>query len=398
MYPTYSLIYSIPFLLISLFLVFLIFYEYQNNCNRRIVRFYCIILFIIFFGLRGFVSYDWIGYYPAFEAVDSLQDFSSNSFILLTGDGRERDLIEPGYILYMSILKTIWNNWSFFVFISAVLNIYVFDKLFQRYSLNYAFSFLVFFSLHNVLEFDLMRNIKALIIFVLSFDAIYRRQWGRFIIWSVIGFSFHRTFLMFIPFYFLGLKDFGKKTWWNIFVIINLVYILQIPVATTLVELASKFVGGAFAEKIGYYLQSEIYSAARGFTLGYIVRVIVFFLIIRKYDEIILHKKEYVLILNIYLAYIIVSIGMTDFSVFADRIEYLFGFALWILYPVLSDLYMGWKRQLYLAFILSFCLMRVTLQTSNAMCDYESVLTGAADYDTRLRTHKSIAEEIIHEK
>lgn len=398
MYPTYSLIYSIPFLLIFLFLVFLIFYEYQNNCNRRKVRFFCIILFIIFFGLRGFVSYDWIGYYPAFEAVDSLQNFSSNSFVLLTGDGRERDLIEPGYILYMSILKTIWNNWSFFLFISAVLNIYVFDKLFQRYSLNYAFSFLVFFSLHNGLEFDLMRNIKALIIFMLSFDAIYRRQWGRFIIWSVIGFSFHRTFLMFIPFYFLGLKDFGKKTWWNIFVIINLVYILQIPVATTLVELASTFVSGAFAEKVGDYLQSETYSAARGFTLGYIIRVIVFFLIIRKYDEIILRKKEYVLILNIYLAYIIVSIGMTDFSAFADRVEYLFGFALWILYPVLGELYMGWKRRLYLAFILSFCLMRITLQTSNAMFDYENILTGATDYDTRLRTHRSIAEEIIHEK
>lgn len=395
-YPIYSYSYSVPYLLFALFLLLLAFYEYQGKAKRKTVRSLCIVSFILFAGLRGFIFYDWMGYYPMFESVDTLLNFSSESFSMVLMDGKEVDLVEPGFVLYMSVIKTIWNNWFFFILISTAIDVWAFDKLFQRYSLNYAFAFFVFFTLHLGMEFNLLRNVKALVIFFLALDAIYKRRLGWFTLWTLLGLSFHRTFLILVPFYFWGLKDFGKKIWWIVFAIVNVIYLLQIPLVSSLLNPVAQLLGGGFAAKIAVYQESDIYSAARGFTLGYFVRFVTFLLVVVNYNRILSYRKDFILILNVFLLYIVVNIGMTDMSVFANRIEMLLGFSLWLLYPLLFYCLRGWKRQLYTLFVLSYCIMRMVGSTSNAMCDYENVLFGASSFEERYATHRGIAEEIMN--
>ena len=396
MYPIYSYSYSVPYLLFAFFLLLLMYYEHSRKMKRNKVRAFCLITFILFGGFRGFIFYDWMGYYPMFDAVDTLWNLNGDSFRMLLMDGRNIDLVEPGFVIYMSVIKTIWNNWFFFILLSTAIDVWVFDKLFQRYSANYAFAFFVFFSLHLGMEFNLMRNVKALVIFFLAIDSIYKRQLGQFALWTLLGLSFHRTFLLLAPLYFVGLKDFGRQVWLTIFVIINVIYLFQIPVVSALLNPVAKFLGGGFAAKAATYQESDIYSIARGFTLGYIIRFVTFLLVMGNYGKILSYRKDFVLILNVFLLYIIVNIGMTDMTVFVNRMEILLGFSLWLIYPLLFYYMCGWRRQLYSVFIISYCLLRIIGTTSNAMCDYENVLFGAHSFDERYATHKEISIEIMN--
>ena len=395
-YPIYSYSYSVPYLLFALFLLLLMYYEHCGKMKRDKVRAFCMVAFLLFGGLRGFIFYDWMGYYPMFDAVDTLWNLNGGSFTMMLADGKELDLVEPGFVLYMSVIKTVWNNWFFFILLSTAIDVWAFDKLFQRYSPNYAFAFFVFFTLHLGMEFNLLRNVKSLVVFFLALDSIYKRRLGQFALWTLLGLSFHRTFLLLVPFYFVGLKDFGKRVWWTVFVIVNVIYLLQIPVVSSLLGPVAEFLGGGFAAKAAVYQESDIYSAARGFTLGYIIRFVTFLLVVVNYRWILSYRKDYVLILNVFLLYIIVNIGMTDMSVFVNRMETLLGFSLWLVYPLLFYCMSGWKRQLYTAFVVSYCLLRMVGATSNAMCDYENVLFGASSFEERYTTHRGIANEIMN--
>lgn len=394
MMPVYSYIYSIPYICYALFLIVLSWYELRRKINKETVRKWCIISFVLFFGFRGFVSWDWMSYYPLFEEVETITNIADQGWVLVVEDGTKLDLIEPGYILYMSIIKSIWDNWFFFVLISTVIDIWVIDKFIRRFSPIYAFSILMFCVFSMGLEFNVLRNAKAIIVFLLSFDAIYKKRWFALIIYTLIGVSLHRSYLIYILFYFVGTKNFGVKLWWLIFIIINVIYWLQIPLVSTVVLPIISSLGGDWAMKVEEYSSNDIYSVARGLSLGYVIRSFTFIMVACNYRKILCLNKELILILNIYLLYIITNIGMTDMSVFCDRMEISLGFSMWILYPVLGVLYYGRRRLLFLCYIFVYGLLRIGMLKSNAMEYYENVLLGASDYETRMSTHSSIADEL----
>ena len=46
-----------------------IYHQTEDARKRSHLEIACITIFLFFFGLRGFVFYDWLGYYPNFYAV-----------------------------------------------------------------------------------------------------------------------------------------------------------------------------------------------------------------------------------------------------------------------------------------------------------------------------------------
>lgn len=152
--------------------------------------------------------------------------------------------------MYQSVVKTIFNNWYFFVFISTCIDVWVFDKFFSRYSFNYAFSFFVFIAIHSALELDLLRNVKALLVFILSIDSIYRKKCMNLLLLTFVGLSFHRSYLLYVVFYFIGFKNFGLKFWWVIFVVVNFIYLLGLPVVSSLIFPLVSSLGGLFLIKL----------------------------------------------------------------------------------------------------------------------------------------------------
>lgn len=394
--PLYSFTYSIPYLIYALLLIVLTWNEMKQRVGKQTVRKWCIATFVLFYGFRGFVSYDWYNYYPMFEEIEPLFNIANQKWVFIVGDENGFGAMEPGYILYASIIKAIWPNWHFFVLVSTLIDIWVIDKFIRRFSPFYAFPILMFLVFSMGLEFNVLRNAKAIMVFFLSFDAIYKKKWLPLIVYTLIGVSLHSSYLIYIPFYFIGTKDFGKKVWWIIFLIINVIYWLQIPVVSTIVLPLVSSLGGDYAMKVEAYSNNVESSAVVGFSLGYIIRFITFVLVACNYRKILAFNKDLILILNIYLLYIITAIGMTDFMVLWSRMEVSLGFSMWILYPILGMLYHNKKRLLFLCYIFSYSILRVGMETSNIMADYENILWGASDYDTRVATHFSYGDEIAN--
>lgn len=385
MYPLTSFTYALPYLAYALFLMFLSWKETTGKISRKNVRKICLILFLFFFGLRGFVNFDWISYYPMFENMETLDKIAKHGW-LLAFVGTNLELVEPGYVFYMSLIKTIWDNWYFFIFLSTLIDLYVFDRFINRYTPIYAFSMLIFCTYNISLEFDVLRNVKALIIFIISFDALFKNQWLKIVLWSLLGISFHLSYLIFIPFYFIGLKDFGTKVWWTIFIIINVIYFFQIPLAHTVISYIGDFLGGRFGEKADGYAINDGFSRAKGFSIGYIMRAFIFIMVTLNYKNILAYDKRMILILNIFLFYIITSIGMTDFYVFCSRMETVLTFSLWILYPLLFFILKGQVRKIYLSIVIIYCILRIVAEKSAVMAYYENILFDAMDFVERYNT------------
>ncbi|WP_191215916.1 EpsG family protein [Parabacteroides distasonis] len=397
MKPIYSIEYSIPYLLLAFLFLSLSYYEYKRQNSKCFVRAFCVILFLFFYGFRGFVGWDWQGYYPIFEAMDTLLNFSSNSFFVVTTTGKELDVIEPGYIIYQSIIKTVFDNWHFFILISVCIDALVLDRFFCRYSPNYAFSFFVLVSLHSVLECDLLRNVKAIMIFLISIDYLYKRKWFVLAFLTILGVSFHRSYLLYLPFYFIGFRNFGLKFWLVLFVAANFIYLFRIPIVSSFVLPCVSKLGETISDKVDAYAASDIYSVSRGFTLGYFMRVFLFLAIIYKYDKIIADNKN-IIIVNLFLTYVIANLGMTEMRILSDRMELSIGFVLWIILPLLPCFYTRkTNKKIIIALVLFFCIFKVIILYNDAMWEYENVLFGAVNYDHRYATHRAIAEEIFND-
>ena len=66
------MIYSIPYVILVLIYGLLAdYYRSTDEAGKSRINMVCIAIFLFFFGFRGFVSHDWVIYYPAFEHVYS---------------------------------------------------------------------------------------------------------------------------------------------------------------------------------------------------------------------------------------------------------------------------------------------------------------------------------------
>lgn len=390
-----SPLYTIPYIFILIILIFLSAQEKKGLLKKEKVFKYCVFIFVVFFCFRGYVGWDWMNYYPIFLNVDDLFHFSSSSFIIVYSNTISSDIIEPGFIIYVSLLKTIWFNWHFFVIVTTIIPVIAISLFIKNNCKNYAFAFAIFFSLYPGLIIDLMRNALSLSVFLFSLTLIKQRKLIPFLIISIVGFSFHRTFISLVPLYFVYEMKIPKWLSILIFVICNIIFIAGIPVVTTIANELLPYLGDtASATKVNSYLNKDS-AVARGLTLGYFVRFVVFCLIIAKY-KVIQSDKNLNFFLNSYLIYIFITIGMSDMRSFVDRMEYVYCFPFLVLYPYYETILAPRKRILYLSFIYLFCFLKLFSYTSSPMLKYETMFNGKT-FEEQYKVKRPIGEKIVDE-
>ncbi|WP_162491120.1 EpsG family protein, partial [Candidatus Symbiothrix dinenymphae] len=235
----------------------------RHELNIRIA---CITAFLFFFGLRGYIFTDWVVYSRIFEKTPSI--WSSNVFDFFIGG--DFASIEPGYKVYCVLLKSFFSDFFCFQFVSVAIDVFFLDYFFRRYSKNYALSFVLFILFGGlVLELNLMRNIKAILLFLYSIKYIEKKNFKAYLLCNVVGMSFHFSSILFLPMYFLLNRNLSKTFIWITFIIGNVLYLLQIKYIGAIVFYIASMVGGKYAFAVSY-LDSEIYGASYGITIGYI--------------------------------------------------------------------------------------------------------------------------------
>lgn len=375
----HSYSYSVPYIGVVIAYLLMTLLTHSKIGTQRygaFSRYVCILIFITFIGLRGFIGTDCYPYYYNYQQISTFNNSYEGSF-------------EPGFVFIFRCFKTLGFSYAGYLFVITVIEGLVFDAFFKRYSPNYAFGWLAYFSFGGlILSIDLQRNILSICMFLISIPYLWKRKFLPYLILNLIGTSLHASAILYLPFYFIATKQIEKRWFLIIFITCNVLFLSGSGVLSLMMNLLGERIGG------GYYLQFQSYMVnydyAKGFSIGFIERTITFLLIYYFSGKLRALDKRNVLFINMFLCYYVAYFMFADNEVLAVRISLLFKVSYWILIPSLYyAIQLVGNRKIYIAYLSVYALLWTTFTTNNIDFKYENQLTGISSYQQRVNeTHR----------
>ena len=150
---------------------------------------------------------DTYNYIFLWENAKSIKDFLADGELLdLTGN--------PLSMLWESLAHTYIGNYHLYFLLSAFLSGFAVIKLLKRYSVNPAFSLLIFFSVGTyIMYMAAMKQCFAMFFLLLSIPYAEEKKYLRFYALVAISIFFHTHAFMFAILPLLFSKPWGKTTW-----------------------------------------------------------------------------------------------------------------------------------------------------------------------------------------
>lgn len=372
MLQEYSYLYTIPYVVVFLFLCYFFYRERLGDINAKWKAFFLLLFFI---GLRGFVASDYINYYPFFQNLPTILD--------LQFEGLYNGEFEFGFILYSSLIKTIFPNYFFWVFINALIDLSILFFMLRRHCVSPTLAFIVFFCIQGLgLEFNLFRNTKAIFLFVLSIPYLKERKIIPYFAMNLTGTLFHVTSFIYLPMYFVLDKRIPKLVVWSMFIFVNVAIFLDFSITEQIVNVIAPILGiERMSNKLAnYFSGGEEY----GLSIGYVERMFAFILFTLMSRKLVVKNEYNQIFYNCFFFYYIIFHLFFDIGILGDRFSCLFVFSYWFLYPnTLSVIYKIKNRQILLSFIILLCFMKIMSYSTYVMSMYDNVLFGIRSFEER---------------
>ena len=362
------MIYAIPYLLLYSF--FLSLYYRKVALSKHIPNIYktekdyiivALIVYLLFFGLRGYIFTDCYQYHEFYEELDSKE------FTLTYIDA----LFEPGYIISNIILHSISNNPFFFQFIWTLIDLILLYIILRRETNKYfllAFAFLIPF--FEGIQMNLFRNIKAILIFFWAIKYIRQQKLIKYSLSVLLASTFHLTALLFWPLYFIVNKKIHKSMIIICCVSIIFYFIGLTSLLGDMVVIAN-LLGGKFERITNAYIDT---AEQTGFTFGFIYRAILMLYLLILYKRLSIRNLA---MLNLSLIYICCSMFFNDILILRDRFTALFALAMPCILPYIApSINNRNKRNLFIILNLLFTFAYTYVQNSQVIAKYENILFG----------------------
>ena len=390
MYPegVYFMIYAIPYIAVFIAVLFLsLIEEYNSQCLtlRKDTKMLSVIIFtlglFVFLGLRGLIGMDWTVYKEWYDVIP--EKFSIKDFV----DIRKTLPMEAGWNYFTIICRYLKFDYVAFQMLNFVIDFVLLYLIAVRYQKDHILLFFAFFLALQGYTFSLiiLRNSKAIYIFILSLKYIKEKKFFRYEILCIIAFFFHRSALICMPLYFILGRRYDRHLVIAFFILGMTVFILQINWAQNFMSWLVKVLPDTPAKvKLTGYLQNSYYSGKFGLTLGGLERFVTFILFYKFQNILIGEDDEYIVEWNCYLLFIYVMLYFNDFYIIIERIPNYFIFTYWIFYPkLISRMDKPTKIIAYICFI-TYGILRVFVTTDERYYKYENILTGISTAEERL--------------
>lgn len=391
----FNYFYSIPYLALLLVFTAMMFIEFKllkSDKDIKLVRWTVIIVFIIFFGLRGFVYTDWAIYYPMFEDMPTIWDGGFTA--LNNSDFSERFLtdaavgkagLEVGFLYFTFFFKSLIPDYFAFIFFNTVIDVILLNIFFKRYSRYYALSFVLFIVFGGIgIEFNLLRNIKSILLFLISLKYLEEQKIVPYMLLNLFGFLFHSSALIFLPLYFILNRNWPVWFKWGLFIIGNVLFLFQIKYLEPLAIGIAEIIGGRLGVQIRLYFVSDFYSQPYGLGLGYIERVITFLVMILLEKKLIAQNNHNKIFINSFIIYFIVYFFFAELLVAVERLSLLFVFSYWILYgEVLGIVKESINKLVVYLVVFFYSILKLGQANSNVFSKYDNIITGIESFEDR---------------
>jgi len=361
------------------------------NISEQKKRLICMTVFILFFGTRNLTGWDWQSYYPMFRSLPLIYNLDTDSIFVFDGSS----IIEPGFTVYMSLLKTIClENWELFMIVSTCIDCLLLDTIFKRYSSNYVFSFLIFLCLCLGTEIDLLRNMKALLLFYYAIKYIESQQILKYYIIVLLAITVHYSAVLFLILYPLGHLKARKNIITLIIISSVIIFLVHIPLMSYIVGLLGDSLGDVVGSKLSNYASSQF---VRGITLGFVFKSINSALIIWKFNDIKEYNNRLSIFLWLYALMIFVTFGMNDISGISERIEDLFTPVCCILFPALiHTIKVNTNKLLCGSYIFMYLLLKLSSDTHMVMYNYQSFIYSSVNFKNKEIEYGNYANQIMN--
>lgn len=294
---------------------------------------FSLLLLILFFGLRGYIGYDWYSYKPNFDKMVTIGELlKGNTQVLYSG-------YELGFQIYTSFIKTLTNNYFIYNFINVSVDFIILYFVIKRFSKYPILSLLLFFGIYGVaLEIDMIRNAKSIMLFLLSIKYIEERKILNFGVLNILGILFHYSSIFYLPMYFILNTKWNKKFILFLFILGNIYYLSDIRIVMRIIKEYNTFLPTGIGSKLSGYFSIIPLDFPLGFSLYYFERVIMFLLCWFVSDN--LKNKKYgnIMLNSLYIS-IFFFLYLSEFSIVAMRFGLLFIYSYWFILPMLLEIY-----------------------------------------------------------
>ena len=291
----------------------------KNERKKHMLFVFSIILLIGFLGLRGFIGWDWWAYYPSYNNLPGGFTY------------------EIGYEIWSNIFYKIGLSYHHFTFINTVADILILAYVLKKYSKYPIFSMFLFLAVQGLsFEVDLLRNAKAVLLFIISIQFIKERKIIPFLILNILGMTFHISSIIYLPMYFILNRNYNRKIILPLIILGNIYYIFDTKLFIHILEYMSSVLPAAVGGKITSYL--SIIPQNYKFPIGtlYFERLVTFIMVF-----FFLHKEkgsrekenQYSLIMeNSFYIFYLIFLFTSEFFIASTRIGILFIYANWFLW------------------------------------------------------------------
>lgn len=385
--PTFSYLYAIPYLILFL-CMYLNIIPIRNkdeiigdNNDSFLQIFILSISLLIFIGFRGYVYSDWVGYYIEYNKSPSFFDgkLKINSFI------SENDW-EVGFLFYLIFCKTISGNYFFLQISSFIIDFLIIFYFFKRYihkQIVFCFLLFILFSGLNI-EINLLRNSKAIMLFLISIKYIEKKQFLKYVFINIIGSLFHISALLYLPVYFIFNVKISKKVILLLFIIGNFMYVFQIQWFRSILLSFSVWLPGRLKVITEAYLSSKFYSSSYGITIGYIERTLTFLVVYCSSNNLYKINNNNIIFLNAMYLYLFIFLYFSEISILLGRIPILFIFSYWIIYPRIYSFLSRKYKMVFLGLLLVYGVLKIFEMNDNVLTSYDNILFFHKSYHERL--------------
>lgn len=245
-----------------------------------------------------------------------------SDFAIVSSEYSDRD---SGYEVFMKLSQYVWGDFTFFMFLTAIVFMIPFGMLIYKYVKSYLGIILVFaiyFAIFTTLVNSFMRQAVALGIMLFAIRYIISRNWKHYYALMAIALSMHSSAIAAFPFYFFPLLCKSKK--WLI------LSIIAAPVLTLFLQpLMQLFLVGTVYDR---YVIAEMVNPVNYMAL--IVSISSLALVFYK-DLRLVEDNEILIsaVIGTLLLFPVVFMGNTFL-----RISYYYVYVLILLLPVVIDL------------------------------------------------------------
>lgn len=375
---------SVPYVLLVIVLCACSFFIERESTRRTkaIASYLAIFSFTFFFAFRGYIMSDWIVYYRYFE------DFAWSDISLPSLE--RADYVEPGFVLLVVLIKTVWNDYFFFQIVVFVIVFALFFRFSRRYFDNVALSLILFVTFEGlVMTVNLLRNSIAIMIFLNCIGYLRDRRPLPYFAGILVAVCFHVSSVVYFPIYFFFHKKTPRWLFITIFAFCNVIFLAKISVFLPIANLLG--VDSSTSMKVKAYIDNS--NSSITFSLGYFERMFTALLVLCYYDKLSKVSRSNNIFINGLLAYFICFFCLGEFAVLAKRLATLFAFGYWMTwYHLLKCFTFKNNRYLFEAFVYLYCILRMNGSTLLPDFKYENILFDHQNYHQRLHFHDKTFE------